>query len=480
MKRGGVWPGFGGVLAALALVAAAIVFPLVTGVDVKVLSLPPLFAEFRPRVGIGSIAAVAIAVSVGVWGFRAAQRLPWRMLLMLTALVSAAWMLALDAIDGLSHLGGELESDAEYLPTARQIADEGFFSGASSLLTRYVDRIPLASAHNLPVHLAGHPPGAVLFFALLVSLGLSSTYAIGLVVTLIAATIPLAIMCTCRNLGIEARARILAPFLATAPAAIWSAVSADAVFAAVGAWAIAALSAAVAVRSRVEEGRPAVTSRVRVGWPAVGWPAVGWSVVSGLMLGLGTYMNYGFPLLGAVVLAVFAAARSIRPLPWVIGGALLVVGVFTVAGFFWWEAYPALSQRYWDGFASSRPPTYWMWANLAALICATGPGIGAGIVETARGSRRAMFSQHSNEAAHSSEADRRLRVVVLLASSAVLMVVAADLSNMSRAEVERIWLFMVPWLLVSLAAVPDRSRSWLLGLNLVFGLGLAHVAQSAW
>lgn len=475
MKRGGVRPGLGGVLAALVLVAAAIAFPLVTGVDVKVLSFPPLFAEFRPRVGIGSIAAVAIAASVVVWGFRAAQRLPWQMLLMLTALVSVAWMLALDAIDGLSRLGGELESAEEYLPTARQIADEGFFSGASSLLTGYVDRIPLASAHNLPVHLAGHPPGAVLFFALLVSLGLSSTYAIGLVVTLIAATIPLAIMCTCRNLGIEAHARTLAPFLATAPAAIWLAVSADAVFAAVGTWAIAALSAAVAVRSRLDGGRRAVTSRIRAGWPAVSW-----SAVSGLMLGVGTSMNYGFPLLGAVVLAVFAVARSIRLLPWVIGGALLVVVIFTVAGFFWWEAYPVLNQRYWDGFASSRPPTYWMWANLAALICATGPGIGAGLVEMMRGSRRAMFSRHSNDAEHSNDAHRHLRVVVLLASSAVVMVVVADLSNMSRAEVERIWLFMVPWLLISLAAVPVRARSWLLGLNLVFGLGLAHIAQSAW
>ena len=484
MKRGGVWPGFGGVLAALGLLTAAIVFPHVTGVDVKVLSLPPLFAEFRPRVGIGSIAAVVIAVSVGAWGFRATEALSWRMLLMLTALISAVWMLALDAIDGPTRLGGELDSAEEYLPSARQVADEGFLSGASSLLTGYVDRIPLASADNLPVHLAGHPPGAVLFFALLISLGLSSTYAIGLLVTLIAATIPLAIMCTCRNLGSEVHARTLAPFLATAPAAIWLAVSADAVFAAVGAWAIAALSAAVSVRARADGGRTATTSRGGVarpsgrwpggGWSAVGLTAVGWSVVSGLMLGLGTYMTYGFPLLGIVVLAVFVASRSIRLLPWVIGGALFVAGVFTVAGFSWWEGYPALSQRYWDGFASSRPPVYWMWANLAALICATGPGIGAGIVETMRGSRRAMFSLHSNDA------QRRLRVVVLLAASAVVMVVTADLSNMSRAEVERIWLFMVPWLLVSLAAVPVRARSWLLGLNFVFGLGLAHIAQSAW
>ena len=43
------------------------------------------------------------------------------------------------------------------------------------------------------------------------------------------------------------------------------------------------------------------------------------------------------------------------------------------------------------------------------------------------------------------------------------MVVVADLSLMSRAEVERIWLPFVPWLLVGCALLPDRWRRWGLG-----------------
>ena len=57
-------------------------------------------------------------------------------------------------------------------------------------------------------------------------------------------------MVTLRLLGAEQMARRAAPFLVFGPAAIWQAVSADAMFAAVAAWGIAALAAsAVATRS---------------------------------------------------------------------------------------------------------------------------------------------------------------------------------------------------------------------------------------
>ena len=47
--------------------------------------------------------------------------------------------------------------------------------------------------------------------------------------------------------------------------------------------------------------------------------------------------------------------------------------------------------------------------------------------------------------------------VVLLAGAAVLCVLAADLSRMSKAEVERIWLPFVPWLLLSTALLPGAA-----------------------
>ena len=76
----------------------------------------------------------------------------------------------------------------------------------------------------------------LLFFVALVRLGLGSTGCRGTRVTLVAATVPAAVLVTLRLLGAEQLGRLAAPFLVLGPAAVWSAVSADAVFAAVGAW----------------------------------------------------------------------------------------------------------------------------------------------------------------------------------------------------------------------------------------------------
>ena len=38
--------------------------------------------------------------------------------------------------------------------------------------------------------------------------------------------------------------------------------------------------------------------------------------------------------------------------------ALAVVVGFAFGGFSWWEAYPVLNDRYWDGIAAIRPASY--------------------------------------------------------------------------------------------------------------------------
>ena len=91
-------------------------------------------------------------------------------------------------------------------------------------------------------------------------------------------------------------------------------------------------------------------------------------------------MSYGLPLLGLVALAVLArgpvvaAAADRRPVarsPW--------CWSFAAGGFVWWEAYPVLHDRYWDGIAADRPAAYWLWGNLAALVVCAGPLLGAGL-----------------------------------------------------------------------------------------------------
>ena len=115
-----------------------------------------------------------------------------------------------------------------------------------SRTTACPDDIPNA---NWPVHIAGHPPGALGFFVVLDRIGLGSGSPAGIVVTLLAASTALAVMVTLRLLGAEVVARRAAPFLVFGPAAIWQCVSADAMFAAVAAWGIAALAAAAVRRS---------------------------------------------------------------------------------------------------------------------------------------------------------------------------------------------------------------------------------------
>lgn len=418
--------------------AAAVALPAVTGWDVHVRWFPPLHATWAPRVGVGTVPAVLLAVLLARSAVDLAERLPWRGLLAAAYVAGLAWMVALALVDGPGGLGRVLEHPYEYLRTARTTPD------FPATLREYVDRIPYAAEpDNWPVHIAGHPPGALGFFVVLVRLGLGGWLGAGLVVTLLAASTAVAVLVTLRRLGAEREARLAAPFLVVGPAAIWQCVSADAVFAAVGAWGMAALAAAA-------------TSTGRRAW-------LGWSLVAGLLLGYTVMLSYGLPLLGLLALSVLLAARSWRPLLPAVAAAVAVVGAFAAFGFRWWEALPVLQERYWDGVASRRPPAYWMWGNLAALLFAAGPLAAAGVGRLVASAR-----------------ERGHRVVTLLAGAAVAMVLAADVSQMSRAEVERIWLPFVPWLLVSTALLPETWRRRGLVLQIVAALLVQHLLRPDW
>jgi methylthioxylose transferase len=427
---------------AVVLLAAAFTVPPLTGWDVGARSdrfgLAPLHGYWEPGVGWGTVPALLLAVW-GVVRVRVWSVLPWSRLLLASFGVGLLWLLALALVDGVAGLTRALGNPYEYLPTAREIDDVG------AMLREYVDRIPYSHADNWVVHVAGHPPAALLFFVALDRIGLGGDLAAALVVVLLAASIPLAVLQTLRTLGAETAARRVAPFLVLAPTAVFLAVSADAVFTAVGAWGLAALAAA------------AVTSR------AGSTPGLlGWGAVAGLLLGTAVMLSYGLPLLGTIALGVLAAARSWRPLPVAAVVALAVVLAFAAGGFAWWEAYPVLVDRYWDGIASDRPFAYWAWGNLAALLVASGP-----VLATALG--------------HLAEHRRRVdRVVLLLVAGAATAVLLADLSRMSKAEVERIWLPFLPWLMLATTALPDRWVRPALAIQLASALVVQHLLYTSW
>jgi hypothetical protein len=310
-----------------------------------------------------------------------------------------------------------------------------------ALLEGWVPRIDADHPDNFVTHVAGHPPLALLFFVALVRAGLGDDLALGLAVSVVAATTAPSVMVTLRRLGAEDAARRAAPFLVLGPAALFMAVSGDAVFAAVGAAGLAALAAAAT---------------------STGGRLAAWSVVAGLLLGGAVMMSYGLPLLGFPALAVLALARRWWPLPVAAVTALALVLAFAALGFAWWEGYLELTERYWRGLASQRPGAYWTWANLAALVLAAGPVLGAGVGRLVALRRRAD------------------PVVALLVTAGAACVLTATLSQMSRAEVERIWLPFLPWLLVSTALLPDPWRRPALGLQVLTAVVMETLLYTSW
>jgi len=138
--------------------------------------------------------------------------------------------------------------------------------------------------------------------------------------------------------------------------------------------------------------------------------------------------------------------------------------VFAVLGFSYLEALPAIRDRYFEGVGGRRPWAYWMWGDLAALAFSAGPIAFAGVAQLSRARFR----------------DPGARTVAWLSGAGVAMVLLADLSQMSRAEVERIWLPFVPWLLLSCALLPEPWRRRGLVVQVVLALAVQHLLLTGW
>lgn len=437
--RAALW----GLAGALVLMVLAMAIPAAFDWYVHIHSFPPLHAEWEPRVGVGTVLLPFIAVLVLRYADRVARSLRWGPLLIVVIVTGFAWMLALVLVDGLGELSTIMEHQYEYLQTARNATND-----LPAFFEQYVSRIRLHSpGGHLAVHVAGHPAGALTFFVMLVRLGLGSGLVAGLIVTGLAATTAAGVMVTMRALDAEQLARRAAPFLTIGPAALWQAVSGDAMFAAVAAWGLAALALACRARGRRRE-----------------WV---WAVVAGLLLGYCVMLSYGLPLLGVLAIAVLWLGRSWRPLVPAIVAAFGVVLAFGAFGFWWWEAFPVLQARYWEGVAGRRPPQYWMWANLAALAFSAGPAAFAGLaVLLTRG--RSLVTTPAT------------RVAAVLASAGWTIILIADLSQMSRAEVERIWLPFVPWLLIGCALLPPRARKIAFLVQVLLAVLVQHLLRTSW
>ncbi|MER6161447.1 hypothetical protein ABT147_38970 [Streptomyces sp. NPDC001868] len=426
--------------AALLVVTAALVgIAIKRAKDVLHVGWPPLYANWLPHTGPGTPAAIAVAVAVVAYGPTLAARLPWRPLLWTAWATAMAWTFSLALVDGWHRgIARRLTTRYEYL----QVIDR--FDDIPHTLRDFTRHILLGSPDHWPPHVAGHPPGATLTFVLLDRIGLGGGAWAGAFVIAIGASTAAAVLVTVRTLTSEALARRAAPFLVLAPAAVWAGTSADGYFAAVAAWAVAFLALAVTGH------RPRATA-----------------FAAGLLLGLTVYLSYGLTLLAVMAATVLLlGSRRLPVLPYGIAGLGVVPLAFTLAGFNWWEAYQLLVERYHQGAGGFRPYGYWVWANLACTVLVVGPATVAGLRRT--GTRLAQW--HASPAA-----ERRMGVLLC---AALLMLLIADLSGMSKAETERIWLPFAMWLLAA-GAFLDRPRVWLTA-QAALSLLLNHLLLTGW
>lgn len=428
----------GSAVVGLVLVVAAVLVPLWVDEDVEV-NWPPLHADWDPRFGLLTLPALVLGVVLVLGLPRLLATVSWRAFLALTYGVTWIWTITVAMTQGQHGLARVFERSGEYVYDAQHVKAIG------PMLRTFIDHIPMDAIDNWHTHVAGHPPGALLFFVLLDRLGVTDPFDIGVVVVTIGSSAAVAVVLTLKVLASEDLARRAAPWIVLAPTVVWMGVNGDAMFTAVAAWGLCLL--AVAART-------------------VGRRSVAAAVGAGLLLGVCVYLSYGLPLLGILALTVLWVGASWRPLPWALGGALVVVVAFTTAGFAWWEAYPVLRERYYAGIASDRSYAYWVWADVAAWTFTVGLAVWAAFPRAWQAARRGT--------------DVGRTVLARLAGGALLTILVATLSGMSKAEVERIWMPFTIWVVALPLLLPERWHRPLLASQVVLALLAQTLLLTRW
>ena len=374
----------------------------------------PILGIWLPHRNWSTVCAVVLALAVVAWGPTVARRLPWRPLVLVAWLVATAWTVSLTLIDGVVRgWVGRMNGTGGYLA---QLPHGG---SVHSLVQGFAAHIPANSAQPWDISIAGNPPGALLTFFGLDRIGLGGPWWASALCVVAGASSAAAVLVAVRALGDEDLARRAAPFVALAPLAVWVGVSSDGYYAGVAAWGLALLAVAA--------GR------------ATAYP-VPVAFAGGLLLGGSIYLDYGL-----ILLAVPAsghplrhpelaprhrgAGRCTRRSGHLHRSRVLVAARARAAS-------PAVLGRH----RQARPFAYWVWGDLVALTCAIG-------LPAAVGLRRA-FDRVALA--------RRSGLHVLLVSF-VVVVLCADLSGLSKAETERIWLPFAVWLVAAPALLPPGA-----------------------
>ena len=374
------------------------------------------------RFGWGLVGAAVVGAGV-VWsvvsGWIERARLRW--VVTASGLGAAVFAVLLALTDGRDGILFGAADENEYLANLPNTPPAGAF----------VRDFVHAVANDAPrysVHVRGHPPGFVVLLKAFDSIGLSGPWPVAMLSIVSTLALPIGVLVAVWATAGDGWARRAAPFLVVAPYALWMVTSADAFYAALAAWGVAAL--AVALRSDT-------------------FGAAAFGAVAGFVLSMLLFFTYGaaiFMLLPAVV--VVGCWRRARAPGRVVASAvvvaLAVTGGWRMAGFWWFDGAAATRAEYWEGTAQFREWKYFLLANIAVTLVAIGPATVVGLTRL------------------------RDRSLWLLVGGALAALLVADASQYSKGEVERIWLLFFPWLVVAGAALyrvgPDgfsvRARRW--------------------
>lgn len=415
------------------LVAAAILVALawqvgwIDGIGRLALGAPPLVGDWQLHAPLQTVAPVIIGAAV-VWATpTAVRRMRWAALLAVGWLSSAAFTTALAAVDGWDAVSAPLTTKFEYRAALGEIDDQG----VGTFIRDFADRLP-----EYPTHVRGHPIGMPLVFWLQERLGLDGAGWSAALVIAVGTSVVVSLAVITRLVVGEDAARRAVPFLAVTPSLVWIGTSADAFFAGVVAGAVALLAVAV------HRGGA--------------WATVA-ALVAGALGAFALHLTYGAVVMLVPMLALAIMTRRWWCLASAAIGAAVVTGAFVVAGFWWFDGLAATQVEYAAGAGGYRPYGYFVpLGNPAAFALALGPAV---IVALTR------------------LRDRRLWWVV---GGAAIGVLVADVSGMSKGEVERIWLPFVPFLSVAAAGFTGRSLRWWLAAQVAAAVALQVALESPW
>ena len=359
-------------------------------------------------VGAGLVALVVAAAARSGWY----DRTRLRTVVVSSGVAAGAFALLLALTDGRRGVLRGVVDETEYLANLSTAPPAGDFV-----------RNFVADIDDYSVHVQGHPPGYVLLLKILDAIGLGGPWPVVALSLLSTMVVPVAVLVTAWCIAGEAWVRRAAPFMVVVPYALWLLTSADAFFSALAAGGVALL--AVAFR---RSGRTALV---------VG--AVGGFVLSTML-----FMTYGGALF-LFVPAVLAVVWYRNPAWWTpdggtsggvvpatvgaVAAALFVTVSWAAAGFWWFAGAAATRVEYWEGTAQFRVWDYFIVSNLVVAVIAVGPAGWFGLTRLR---------------------DPRLWTLV---GGALLAVVVADLSQLSKGETERIWLLFFPWIALAGAAL---------------------------